>query len=48
MTNMAEVLRQHPQAGCQEVIDLVKADVKAFAGEAEQSDDITLLTLMRK
>ena len=45
---MKTLLRQHPQAGCQEVIDLVKADVKAFAGEAEQSDDITLLTLMRK
>ena len=45
---MKTLLRQHPQAGCQEVIDLVKTDVKAFAGEAEQSDDITLLTLMRK
>jgi serine phosphatase RsbU (regulator of sigma subunit) len=29
------------------MIDTVKADVKAFAGEAEQSDDITLLTLKR-
>ena len=32
---------------CQEVVDKVKADVKAFVGEAEQSDDITLLALKR-
>ena len=32
---------------CQQVIDGVRADVKAFTGEAEQSDDITLLALKR-
>ena len=29
------------------MIDAVKADVKAFTGVAEQSDDITLLALKR-
>jgi len=33
--------------GCQQIIDNVKADVKAFAGDTEQSDDITLLALKR-
>ena len=40
-------LSQLTQVGCQEIIDAIKADVKAFAGEAEQSDDITLLALKR-
>ena len=33
---------------CQEVIDAVTADMKAFVGNAEQSDDITMLVLKRK
>jgi len=33
---------------CQQIIDTVKADVAAFVGEAEQSDDITLFALKRK
>ena len=41
------VLARHAQSGCQEMIDAVKADVKAFAGEEEQSDDITLLAIKR-
>jgi len=40
-------LSQLTQVGCQQIIDASKADVKAFAGEAEQSDDITLLALKR-
>ena len=32
---------------CQQMIDAIKADVKAFADGAEQSDDITLLSLKR-
>jgi len=32
---------------CQEIIEAIKSDVKAFAGEAEQSDDITILALKR-
>ena len=34
--------------GCQAIIDNQMADVKAFVGNAPQSDDITLLTLTRK
>ena len=41
------VLAHHAQSNCQEMIDAVKADVKAFAGEEEQSDDITLLAIKR-
>ena len=33
---------------CQQIIDTVRADVAAFVGEAEQSDDITLFALKRK
>jgi sigma-B regulation protein RsbU (phosphoserine phosphatase) len=40
-------LSQLTQVGCQQIIDAIKADVKTFAGEAEQSDDITLLALKR-
>jgi len=32
---------------CQQIVDAIKADVAAFAGEAEQSDDITVLALKR-
>ena len=32
---------------CQEMIDAVSSDVKAFVGNAEQSDDITMLVLKR-
>jgi sigma-B regulation protein RsbU (phosphoserine phosphatase) len=42
------LLQKEAQADCQQIIDHVKADVKAFAGDAEQSDDITLLALKRK
>ena len=41
------LLRNNSQTDCQQLIDNVKADVKAFAGEAEQSDDITLLAIKR-
>ena len=42
------LLKQHTKADCQQIIDKVKEDVKAFVGDAEQSDDITLLALKRK
>ena len=42
------LLKQSSTLDCQQIIDKVKADVKTFAGEAEQSDDITLLALKRK
>lgn len=32
---------------CQQIVEVIKDDVAAFAGEAEQSDDITVLTLRR-
>ena len=41
------LLKNTPHDGCQQMIDAVKADVKAFTGVAEQSDDITLLALKR-
>ena len=44
---LEELIKQNAKADCQTMIDVVKSDVKAFAGEAEQSDDITLLTLKR-
>ncbi len=44
---LKNLLRQSAQASCQELIDMVKADVKSFAGDEEQSDDITLLAIKR-
>ena len=41
------LLKNTPQADCQQLIDAVKADVKVFANGAEQSDDITLLAIKR-
>ena len=41
------LLKDTPQADCQQLIDAVKADVKVFANGAEQSDDITLLAIKR-
>jgi len=46
--NLEALLKQQTQANCQQIIDKVKEDVKAFVGDAEQSDDITLLALKRK
>ena len=44
---LKELLKSTSKVGCQEMIDKVKAGVKTFVGEAEQSDDITLLALRR-
>jgi sigma-B regulation protein RsbU (phosphoserine phosphatase) len=41
------LLKQCAKLSCQEIINAVKADVKVFTKEAEQSDDITLLALKR-
>lgn len=41
------LLKNVSQVDCQQMIDMVKADVKAFEGDAEQSDDITLLAIKR-
>jgi len=40
-------LKNLTQENCQQIINSVKDDVKAFTGEAEQSDDITLFALKR-
>jgi len=45
---MEQCLGQLIGKTCQEVIDQQLADVKVFAGEAPQSDDITLMALKRK
>ena len=44
---LRSLLAQSASLSCQEIVDRVKTDVKAFAGNAEQSDDITLLSLKR-
>ena len=41
------LLRNTLHTDCQQMIDNVKADVKTFVGEAEQSDDISLLAIKR-
>ncbi len=45
---MQNLLRRISGKSCQEVIEEQLADVREFAGEAPQSDDITLLALKRK
>ena len=45
---LEETLKDVTMHSCQEVIDAVRDDVKAFVGDAEQSDDITMLVLRRK
>ena len=44
---LEETLEDVAMHNCQEMVDAIKSDVAAFAGEAEQSDDITVLTLQR-
>ena len=44
---LKKLLQQCGKLSCQEIVDAVKADVKAFAGNAEQSDDITLMAMKR-
>lgn len=45
---MEETLKALNGKTCREVIDGQLASVKAFAGEAEQSDDITIMAVRRK
>ena len=40
-------LMAHTGDNCRQLIDAVRADVAAFVGDMEQSDDITLFTLKR-
>ena len=45
---LEDTLAEVAMHNCQQIIDAIKADVAAFVGDAEQSDDITLLALKRK
>ena len=44
---MKEFFLQNKTKTAQEFVDKIVSDVKSFAGDAEQSDDITLLYLIR-
>lgn len=41
------ILHQHVNSSCQQIIEGVKAGIKEFVGNAEQSDDITMLVVKR-
>ena len=41
------LLKNTLHVGCQQMIEMVKDEVKTFEGDAEQSDDITLLAIKR-
>ena len=45
---MLEALNREPMAGPERLVGNVKAAVDAFAGQAPQFDDLTMLALMRK
>ena len=45
---MAQLLKGQYGKDCRALIDAQMADVKAFAGDAPQSDDITIMALKRK
>lgn len=44
---LVAALKNAVGSNCQEIINAVKADVSEFTEEAEQSDDITMLTIKR-
>ena len=41
------ILRQQSNSSCQQIIESVKAGIREFVGDAEQSDDITMLVVKR-
>jgi sigma-B regulation protein RsbU (phosphoserine phosphatase) len=45
---MLQLMRQHNGDDCRTLIEAQMNDVKAFAGDAPQSDDITIMALKRK
>jgi sigma-B regulation protein RsbU (phosphoserine phosphatase) len=45
---MEQLLRQQSGKDCRSLIDAQMNDVKAYAGDAPQSDDITIMALKRK
>ena len=46
-TRLEDTLEDVTMHNCQQMIEAIKSDVAAFVGEAEQSDDITVLALRR-
>jgi serine phosphatase RsbU (regulator of sigma subunit) len=44
---LVAALKNAVGSNCQEMINAVKADVSEFTEEAEQSDDMTMLTIKR-
>jgi sigma-B regulation protein RsbU (phosphoserine phosphatase) len=44
---LEDTLAKVPLHSSQQVIGTIKADVAAFTGEAEQSDDITVMAIKR-
>lgn len=44
---LEDTLKDVTHGSCQQIINTVKDNVKVFTGEAEQSDDITLLAIKR-
>jgi len=42
-----KILSQHADNSCQQIIEAIKAGIKEFVGDAEQSDDITMLVVKR-
>ena len=42
---LQETLNRQPQKDVREILALVRQDVRTYAGDAEQSDDITMLGL---
>ena len=42
---LVEVVRAHATASAQELVEAIEAAVTSFAGQAPQSDDLTLLVM---
>jgi sigma-B regulation protein RsbU (phosphoserine phosphatase) len=42
------ILRQHANDSCQQMVEAINAGIKDFVGDCEQSDDITMLVVKRK
>jgi sigma-B regulation protein RsbU (phosphoserine phosphatase) len=45
---MEQLLQKHNGDDCRTLIEAQMSDVKAYAGDAPQSDDITIMALKRK
>ena len=45
---LEDTLAEVTMHNCQQIVEAIKADVAAFVGDAEQSDDITILALKRQ